>query len=328
MQEPKRHHLVPRCYLKRFGFNKKKEWFVEVYDKIKNDSPIFPVNIKNICVQTEYYTFQNLPDKKKRFLEKFYAVNIETEYPKIYDLLTNPNQIKLSTNQRFAIITFVISQVLRTSKSASEFNKFWNHTLEKVHRMIDFEKGIDKVHLEGGGVIDFKDKTLEQVMKEEERKNIEIINLTNLERFYDITYRRMKDGIAVKKIHPSFKLITSDNPAYFDHNIYDPTGFIRMPIDEDHLLMILPHNQQDPYFDPKMIVRSELDEEWSYMDVHYNNIFQIENSERYLIGKKQSIENALHFFKNFDSNDFFEKTKALSKKTQAMLALVEKIFKP
>src|SRR5450631_27034 len=114
MQEPKRHHLVPRCYLKRFGFNKKAEWFVEAYDKIKNDSPIFPVNIKNICVQTEYYTFQKLPDEKKRFLEKFYAVNIETEYPEIYDLLTNSKQINLSTKQRFSIISFVVSQVLRT----------------------------------------------------------------------------------------------------------------------------------------------------------------------------------------------------------------------
>jgi hypothetical protein len=269
-----------------------------------------------------------LPDEKKRFLEKFYAVNIETEYPEIYDLLTNSKQINLSTKQRFSIISFVVSQVLRTSKFASEFNKFWNQTLEKAHRMMDFEKGIDKVHLDGGGVIDFKDKTLDQVKKEQERENIEMINLQNLERLYDITHRRMKDGIAVKKIHPTFKLVTSDNPAYFDHNIYDPSGFIRLPLDEDHLLMILPHNQQDPYFDPKMIVRSELDEEWSYMDVHYNNIFQIENSERYLIGKKQNVENALSFFKNLDANDFLERTKAVSEKAQAMLALVEKIFKP
>jgi hypothetical protein len=242
--------------------------------------------------------------------------------------LTNPNQIKLSPKQRFSIITFVVSQVLRTSKLTNQFNGFWNQTIGKAHRLMDFERGINKVHIEGGEVIDFKGKTLEEVQKEQERENTEMINFTNLERFYDITNRRIKDGIAVKKIHPSFKLITSDNPAYFDHNIYDPTGFIRMPLDEEHLLMILPYNQEDPYFDPKTIVRSNSNEEWAYADVHYNNIFQIENSERYLIGKRLNIENALFFFKNLDEKDFFEKTKALSEKAQAMLAMAEKIFKP
>lgn len=313
---------------KKFGFNKKAEWFVEAYDKTKDNSSIFTVNIKNICVQTEYYTFHKLPDDKKRFLEKFYALNIETEYPRIYELLTNTKQVSLSAKQRFAIISFVISQVLRTSKLANQLNYFWNQILEKSHKMMDFEKGIDKIHFEGGGIMDFKDKTLDQVKREQEKENIETINLGNLERFYDLTYRRLKDGIAVKKIHPSFNLITSDNPAYFDHNIYDPTGFIRLPLDESHLLMILPHNPQEPYFDPKMIVRSELDKEWSYIDVHYNNIYQIENSERYIIGKKQNIESALLFFKNLDPNDFYEKTKALNEKAQAMLALVEKIVKP
>ena len=63
------------------------------------------------------------------------------------------------------------------------------------------------------------------------------------------------------------------------------------------------------------------------MDVHYNNIFQIENAERYIIGEKSNIENALIFFENLDANDFAEKTKLLSQKTQSMLSIVEKILK-
>jgi hypothetical protein len=137
----------------------------------------------------------------------------------------------------------------------------------------------------------------------------------------------INDGIVVKKIHPSFKLITSDNPVYFEQNIYDPTEFIRMPLDENHLLIIVPHNPEDPYFDPNIIMRSKLDEEWSYMDANYNNIFQIENSERYIIGTKKNIEDSLLFLKNLEPNDFFEKTKAVSEKAQSMLELVEKILK-
>lgn len=326
MEEPKRHHLVPRCYLKKFGKNKRKEWYVEAYDKTKVNSRIFEVSIRKICVQTEYYTINKLPDEQKRFLEKFYANNIEANYPEIYDILTDPRQIKLTNKQRFSIITFVISQVLRTSKFATGFNKFWSESLAKGYRMMDFDKGIDKINFEGGGVIDFKGKTFEQVKKEEEQKNIEMINIGNLKRFYEISLMRLKDGIAVKKIHPTTKLITSDNPAYFDHNIYDPTGFIRLPLDENHLLMILPYSKEQ-YFKPKGIVRSFLNEEWSYMDVHYNNIFQIENSERYIIGKRASIEESIKFFENLDPNDFAEKCKKVSEKAQEMLLLAEKLFK-
>lgn len=296
MGEPKRHHLVPRCYLKNFGKNKRKDWFVETFDKTNDTKQIFEVNIKNICVQKEYYTIHKLPDEQKRFLEKFYATNIEANYPEIYHLLTDHKQTKLSSKQRFSIITFVISQVLRTSKLATRLNKFWSEGLAKGHSLMDFENGLDKIHLEEGRVIDFKGKTLDQVKKEEEQDNIEMINLGNLKRFYEISLMRLRDGIAVKKIHPSSKLITSDNPAYFDHNIYDPTGFIRLPLDGDHLLMILPFNKEQ-YFNPKEIVRSYLDEEWSYMDVHYNNILQIENSERYIIGKKTALKMHYCFLK-------------------------------
>jgi Protein of unknown function (DUF4238) len=324
MSEPKRHHLVPRCYLKRFGENKKKDWFVYAHDKLKTGNQIFNVNIKNICVQTEYYTFDKLPEDQKRFLEKFYATNIESDYPNIYEILTDPKKFKLSTKQRISIIIFVISQALRTSKLANNLTQFWNQNLETAYRMQDLEKGITQLHLEGGKIIDFKDKSLEQIKKEEEKELTDYINITNLKRLYEIASRRLKDGIAVKKIHPSFKLITSDNPAYFEKFIYDPNEFIRLPLDEDHLLMIIPHNKDEEYFDPQIISRSNLDEEWSYMDAHYNNIFQIQNCERYIIGRKENIENALLFFKTFNEDDFRIKTATLSKKTQDMYEFVKK----
>jgi hypothetical protein len=324
MNEPKRHHLVPRCYLKNFGIRRKKDWFVDACEKSKGVENIFEVNIKNICVQTEYYTFSKLPDDQKRFLEKFYATNIEANYTELYELLTARNQTKLSTKQRFAIITFVISLSLRTSKAGNNYNNFWNSTLDKVYGMLDVEKGIDKIQIGAGRYIDFKNNTLDQIKKEHSKENIELFNLLNFQTFYEISSRRLKDGILVEKIHPSYKLISSDNPAYFDHNIYDPTGFIKLPLDETYLLLIIPYTQEE-YFDPKNISKRNLDEEWSYMEANYNNIFQIENSEKYLIGSSTNIKDALAFFTNLDSNDFYERCKALRIKTEKMLEIVEKI---
>lgn len=324
MNEPKRHHLVPRCYLKNFGIRRKKDWFVDAYDRSKSVENIFEVNVKNICVQTEYYTFSKLPDDQKRFLEKFYATNIEANYTELYELLTAQDQTKLSIRQRFAIITFVISLSLRTSKVGNNYNKFWNNTLDKVYGMLDFEKDIDKIQIGGGKDIDFKNNTLDQIKKEHAKENTKLFNIINFQTFYEISSMRLKDGILVEKVHPSYKLISSDNPAYFDHNIYDLTGFIKLPLDENHLLIIIPYTQEE-YFDSKNIYKRNLDEEWSYMEVNYNNIFQIENSEKYLIGNSKNIKEALNFFTNLDSNNFYERCKALRIKTEKKLEIVEKI---
>lgn len=324
MPESKRHHLVPRCYLKKFGTNQKKEWFVNAYDKTE-EKEIFRVNVRNICVETEYYTFANASEEKKRFLEKFYANTIESDYQKVYELLVNTKETKLSDRQKFTIIKFIVSQHLRTSKLTNNFNKFWNTTLEKGFRLMDFEKGKTKIHFEGGGTIDFKDKTLEQVKKEQEQQNKEYINISNLDRIYELTKRRLKDGIAVKRMESSFKLITSDNPVNFGKFIYDPTTFIRMPLNESHLLMVVPFNDEN-YFDPKTISRDIVGEEESWMEACYNNIFQIENAERYIIGSKKNLEDALSFFNNLNEDEFLEKCKAISKKAKRQLAIVEKIF--
>ena len=324
MPEPKRHHLVPRCYLKRFGANQKKEWFVNAYDKTQ-ESEIFRVNVKNICVESEYYTFANASEEKKRFLEKFYANTIESDYEEIYQLLINSTETKLSERLKFAIIRFIISQHLRTSKLTNNFNKFWNTNLEKGFHLMDFEKGNTKIHFEGGGAIDFKDKTLEQVKKEQEQQNKEYINISNLDRIFELTKRRLKDGIAIKKMNSSFKLITSDNPVNFGKFIYDPNTFIRMPLNESHLLMIVPFNEEN-YFDPKTISREILGEEETWMEGSSNNIFQIENSERYIIGSKSNLEDALSFFNNLNEDEFIEKCKVISEKAQTQLAIAEKIF--
>jgi len=322
MTEPKRQHLVPRCYLKKFGANQKKEWYVNAFDKIKQNE-IFRVNVKKICVETEYYTFANISEEKKRFLEKFYANTVEADYEEIYQLLINTKETKLSERQKFTIIRFIVTQHLRTSKFTNNFNNFWNTIIEKGFSMLDFERGNTKIHFEKGRTIDFEDKTLEEIKKEQEQQNREYINISNLDRIYELTKRRLKDGIAINKMNPSVKLITSDNPVNFGKFIYDPNSFIRMPLDESHLLMIIPFTKEN-YFDPKKISRGILSEEETWIHGNFNNIFQIENSERYVIGREKNLEDALFFFDNLNMDEFVDKCKLIKEKSQKQLLMMEK----
>lgn len=88
MSEPKNHHLVPVCYLKNFGKLKpckgKPNYMVDAHDITKPGSPIFTGNVRNICVEKEFYTFKNLEEKQKRFLEKYFSEKIERHFTPIY----------------------------------------------------------------------------------------------------------------------------------------------------------------------------------------------------------------------------------------------------
>ena len=55
MEEHKRHHYVPVCYLKQFTYEKGS--ITHIYDK-KTDK-IFPQNIKDICCKDYFYRLSN-----------------------------------------------------------------------------------------------------------------------------------------------------------------------------------------------------------------------------------------------------------------------------
>ena len=324
MNEPKRQHLVPRCYLKKFGTNQKEKWFVDAYDKTK-DSQIFPVNVNNICVEREFYTVENLPDDKKRFIEHMFASTIEKDYGEVYEALIKNKEMKLSQRLRVSLIRFVVSQFFRTSKFTNNFNKFWNNMLENGYSQLNFKRGIHKINFEGGESIDFKDKTLEQVKKEQAQQNKEYINLTNLDRIYYLTQRRLKDKIMVQKMHSSVKLITSDNPVEFGKFVYDPTVFIRMPLNENHFLTLIPSDKSTPS-DSKIVTYGDASEEESWMLGHFNNVFQIENAERYIIGKQKNLEDALTFYRFLNIDDFENRCKEIGEKQRKKLDFLEKFF--
>lgn len=67
MNETKRQHLVSRCYLKHFAFNKNKSWYIDACAIKEPNAKIFSSSIENICVQKDFYTFRKLPNEHKRF---------------------------------------------------------------------------------------------------------------------------------------------------------------------------------------------------------------------------------------------------------------------
>lgn len=304
--EPVRQHLVPRCYLKHFSLAKKKEWFIKAYDKSIENPKVFTVNIKNICVETDFYTFKKLDEKDKRFMERYYSNTIEADYTEVYNALINSKSTRLSDNLRFKIISFVIYQFFRTSRITNAFNNLWERTLENSSILMT-NLSDKKVYLQGGGHIDFTNKTLEEIKVEETNKNREMINIKNYELFKKWTIEKIDSIIVVNRCSPKSGYIIGDNPIITHGHIFDPNASLYMPLNHNHCLTLMSPNN-GVVSDTHNIHHIEMDAEHSELSTTIHNIAQFEKAQRFVMGKQELIEATINSLNNFNEDEFKSRT--------------------
>jgi hypothetical protein len=305
MNEPVRQHLVPKVYLRNFAEFKRKDWYTDVFDK-KTDK-LFNANIKNVCVVNDFYTFEDLEPEKQRFLERYFGNHIESDFRDVYQSLVNFKINSADDAFKIKVITFVMSQFVRTSKLTNHFNNFWNQALERGHQMLDPSRPEQIIEFEGGGHIDFAGKTLGEVQKASDNENRKHINLKNMETFYKLAQRRKDDIIAVYRVHREHFLITSDNPVVSSNFMFDPASHFSMPLDAKHMLLLMPYTDEFRQ-NRNVINRTDMLEEMSYLQTITSNIRQVENAERYVIGTKSHINKVLQTMENLDGNELSERS--------------------
>jgi len=316
MNEPKRQHVVPQCYLKNFALKRKKAWYIDVCDVKKEPPGFFNANIENVAVVRDFYTINSLPEGDKRFIERFYSSTIEADYTEVYQLLTNPKVIDISPNQRFKIITFIIAQHFRTPKFVHTFNGFWEQTIRKSYDMLQHMGKGTRVYFDSESneehYIDFAGRTVDDVIAEESEHNREGINIENFKWFGQLTRLRLHDQIVVYRLHPSHQLITSDNPVYIPAPVFDPGNMIRMALDSHHMVAILPAGET---VGRKVgIYRDQLDEERSYFNSKPHNFTQIESCTQHVFGHKDHLVNMVQAYKDTTPEKFREELAAYLKK--------------
>ena len=327
MNEPKNHHLVPRCYLKNFGVAQfksgKPQYFVDTYDKNQNDKGVFRNNIKNACVEKDFYTFKGLADDQKLFLETFFAKTIESFYSPIYKKLVNNDPLKLSNTERRILIDFCLHQFFRTSKVTNNFNEFWTNVLERGHDMMKAGSPFQLIEIEGERIIDFTGKTLNEVTKEETQRNRERINIENFQHARRLSALRKNDYVSVDRLDEDYHFITSDNPCYMDGHPLNPETIIRMPINSKFMITIIPATHADP--DLPRFGRSPMPPAMSEITMIQNNIYQIEKSERTILGRQTDIIKSLRAMETFDVDTYIAKVVKITEAMQKTISVLEKI---
>ena len=149
MEENKKHHYIPECYLTNFTEDGKGIW---VYNK--RDSKTFQQSISNIFYQKDFYRIEenDIPDTLKDevnplSLEKDYFANeIESNYndylksliPRIDELIEKDiRNIHLPEEDIHAIALFLVFQFLRTPKAREEIVYLHNDTMQQIVAALD-----------------------------------------------------------------------------------------------------------------------------------------------------------------------------------------------
>lgn len=290
MGETRRMQYVPRTYLQNFAQQKRGEYFINVLPKDSNR--IFETNIKNICVETDIYSLPGATEKERQLIENMYSELYEKGYDALYKLLTNETKETITTEERYSIVSFVVSMSYRNNSWGNFHNKLMDDTFEKAYSLTK-DNGKDSFFFEDLE-ISIVGKTLEELQKENRKQDRPMIALVTAQKIFELTRLRvLGDFVSIVKAKSGSEFITSDNPVSFKGKKinqrpipFDPTNSLWMPIDKDHLLQIEPWAGE---LDWKMIgrIKSGILPD---VVVPMNNNFQLQQSGKFLLGTESGLK--------------------------------------
>lgn len=308
MEETRRQHYVPRTYLQKFAIKKKKTYNINAVEKNNLSKIIFP-NITNICLETDIYTLKGDTKEERQAVEAFYSDNVENVYNEVYQLLIDETICNISEDLHYKIVMTIITMMYRNSKWIHQYNDHFDTAFEKAYSLCNqnnqdyFTFGKERFNIKG--------KSLEQVQKEFKDRHKGMNGLIQLDVALKLINIRKFDVILVSKLSPENILITSDNPVILSNLKpgriipFDPENLIRLPLDSQHILTIMPHSQSDGIH---MIIRSNYAGSMSIAKMIDNNFSQFHSAYKYILGIKKGLSEFI------EKKDAYEKPITMQQK--------------
>ena len=286
MSGPQHQHFIPRSYIKNFAIKHGGTYLVEA--KLKSDySPKNKlIGIKDICVNKNLYTIPNSNDDDKYALEKFYATNVDSVYPEVYNLLVDPSVKEITAEQRVKIIYTTLSLYFRTPHFLRANEKEADKAIDLA--ILNHKDGTEIIKLTvDENSFEFRYNEIEifrSKLKKQLKLNFLKNHLGDWQRFVE---HKVRAGIYVLKINGDIALISSDNPIsinkpfYALEDIFDPGNMISFAIDHKHYVQIMPNDIESV----NQIFRGERDSLFAIGQNHSTE----ESSEEWIYGIPGSI---------------------------------------
>lgn len=284
--EAKKHHFVPRTYLKNFAHRKNDDFYVSVLQKDQPCEKIFESNIINVCAENHLYTLTGNNESRLQ-LENIYSNIFENEYADLFSILTNDDIWDITTEKKRSIVSAVITMFYRTKKWINEYNIFADEALNKIFQVCK-QYNADHYINTNGERINIKNKSLEELQYNQKNITRIPIILTQLKTALRLIEAKQFDNINVFKITDNCEFITSDNPVVVRNTNkmmtipFDIDNAYYLPISNKYLLSIFPN--EDLPVNTK-VIRMGISKE---QVANFNNS-QLFNSDKFIIGSNSGI---------------------------------------
>lgn len=295
--EPKNHHYIPQSYLRNFSTRRNGNDYINVrYWGEK----FHETNIKNICSENYFYSIPGADAETKNLIEKYYSENIDALYPEITELAINEQITQITDEQREKILYVVLNLYFRTPKFLTYYE---NHIYELGRKFDDYYLGKTERHSINffGKKIDFRQINYDVFKRNLKEKGKQLFLSQHIKLFKEFVDFKKHDGISISKIEDDSEFITSDNPVIIRNtqgvnlNIFSPDNLIHLPITNKFMFTLTP--------------KSESTLKGSFLRISDTNDIvtginhDIEkNSEKWIIGSKDGINNHLDMVDSIENN--------------------------
>jgi hypothetical protein len=249
MAGPQRQHFIPRSYLRKFATIDGDKAFVEA---LKKDSGkiIYPMSVADICVSRNLYTLKGDGVSDPFALEKYYATEVDSVYPDVYRILTDPAITTITEGEREKIISTCLSLYFRTPK-------FYDAKNEEIRALMEDAMKMNKSHtatfmiLYGGATFRFARNQVEEVFQQAKEWNRTNFLISHLNDWHELVKRRSTAGIMVITIEGDLPIVAGDSPVdIYNHNnvrfdVFDPQNSITLPLNKNTYLWISPEHMDN-----------------------------------------------------------------------------------
>lgn len=225
MSEPKRQHVIPRCYLKQFVDPKTppgQEPYVWIFDReSKRGKKRAP---QNILTETDLYTFEVNNGKKDYALEKSLS-QIESEYALVFEN-TISRRAPLNENEHFAVCAFVAAMLQRTLKQKETIEGFFD-------RLITMTEELERSH----AIPPRKSLELRQAKNDAHK-------ITIIQSLPYLTTVLSKMNLAFLCTNRRGSFITSDAPCFLFNSELQWQRFYGPGLGQKHVELLMPLSPQ------------------------------------------------------------------------------------
>lgn len=277
-------HYIPQTYFRRFidkSLYSERTWQIVKTSNCK----IIHVPISNIGQKPNLFISKAFDNKKdNEFIEKVvYSEKIEPDYNNAYKILTNPDKIEISQDERELILISLLSMYYRHYDHLELKNATDKSEINYISEYLK-AKGKNTKYEKGNLSLDFNNPSeILNIVKDVNKENF---ILDHLGKTLELIKQRVNDSICVIKLNNRYPLISSDRPFYFNNYF----GFLSfcLPIDKEHLVLISPVQNENK------IIRIE------YSDEDLNMVISsINNEMEYRLSKNIAISEDENILKNF-----------------------------